>query len=163
MQNHRTLALFASIALTLAACGGKSTKELSDDAFAAYGRSDYPTAQSLFQEALKSTDPSSADYLNLKLGEIQATAFIDGAKAQKDFLELAAAQKGKVGVQEYRTVATKLTSAHKIPEAIAVLEDGLKTFPKDDSIKKLGDAIKLEAQRLGDKASLGKLAGLGYL
>ena len=58
---------------------------------------------------------------------------------------------------------TKLTAKGKFAEAIGVLEAGLKKHPEDGDIKKMGDAIKVAAEKAGDTNALGSLAGLGYL
>lgn len=149
--------------LLLAGCGSESAKDLSDAGYQALGRSDYQAALTQFQEALKLTDPASAEYVALKFAEIEAWAGIDGERAKTEFLGLAAKQGDKVTPKDYVTIANRLTGAKAFDSAIALLADGLKRYPQDEGVKKLGDRIKIEAEKAGDKNALSSLAGLGYL
>ncbi|MCE9594165.1 MAG: hypothetical protein K8S98_08225 [Planctomycetes bacterium] len=161
MLKHRTLPLV--LVTLLAACGSKSAKELADAAYQDLGRSDYNAAQAKFAEALKATDPASPDWVGYKFGEIEALTGIDGEKAKTEFLDLTATHGDKVTSKDYVTIANKLTGARAFGPAIALLADGLKRFPKDENVKKLGDRIKIEAEKANDKGALSSLQGLGYL
>lgn len=158
-----TFTLSLLLVAGLAACGSKSTKELSDAGYQDLGRSDYQAALTKFQEALKATDPASAEYVSLKFAEIEAWTGIDGERAKTEFLALANAKGDKVTPKDYVTVANRLTGKQSFASAIALLEDGLKRYPHDENVKKLGDRIKVEAQKANDKSALSALAGLGYI
>jgi hypothetical protein len=161
MSKHHVLPF--ALALLLAACGSKSAKELAEAGYKDIGRSDYQAALTKFQEALKQTDASSPDYVGMKFGEIEAWTGIDGDKAKTTFLELASAHGDKVTSKDYVSVASRLTSSKEFGPAVALLDAGLKRYPNDEKVKKLGDQIKIEAQKAGDKNALSALAGLGYL
>jgi hypothetical protein len=159
----KELTLSIALALTLADCGSKSPKELADAGFQDLGRSDYQAALTNFQGALKETDAANPDYATFKLGEIQAWTGIDGEKAKTEFLALAEKHSDKVTSKDYVTIANRLTGAKQFAPAVALLADGLKRYPQDQNVKKLGDLIKVEATKAGDKNTLNSLAGLGYL
>ncbi|MCK6448411.1 MAG: hypothetical protein L6Q99_18635 [Planctomycetes bacterium] len=158
-----TFTLSLLLVAGLAACSSKSTKELSDAGYQDLGRSDYQAALSKFQEALKSADPASAEYVSLKFAEIEAWTGIDGERAKTEFLALANAKGDKVTPKDYVTVANRLTGTKAFDAAIALLADGKKRYPTDEGVHKLGDRIKIEAEKAGDKGALSALAGLGYL
>jgi hypothetical protein len=161
MSKHHALPF--ALALLLAACGSKSAKELADAGYKDLGRSDYQAALTKFQDALKQTDASSPEYIAMKFGEIEAWTGIDGDKAKSAFFELASAHGDKVTSKDYVSVANRLTSSKAFGPAIELLADGLKRYPTDEKVKKLGDLIKIEASKAGDDKALSALAGLGYI
>lgn len=164
MSVKHVSALLLVLALVPVACDGAADPaKAADAAYADLGRSDYPAALKKFQEALKGMQPSDPQYMNLKLGEIEAWAYVDAAKAKDEFLALAKSSPDKVTAKDYRKIASNLTSARKFDPAIAVLASGLEKFPQDESVKKLGETIKAEATKAGDSAALDKLRGMGYL
>lgn len=163
MSSHRLLTLLVALSLSLAACGGSDPAQLTQDAYADLGRSDYSGALAKFQSALKELQPADPEYVEAKLGEIEAWCYVDGPKAKDEFLTYAKAAPDNVTPRDFKKVASNLTSAHKFEPAIAVLAAGLERYPKDESVRKLGETIKVEATKVGDEAALGALKGLGYL
>lgn len=163
MSSHRLLALLAALSLSLAACSGSDPAQLTQEAYADLGRSDYSGALAKFQSALKELQPSDPKYVEAKLGEIEAWCYVDAPKAKDEFLAYAKAAPDKVTPGDYKKVASNLTSAHKFDPAIAVLTAGRERYPKDESVYKLGETIKAEASKAGDESALKALRGLGYL
>lgn len=168
MKSRRSIAvshLAASLLCVVAAsCGGSADPaKLTDEGYAALGKSDWKGAQTDFAaalEGLKSTDPG---FLRAKLGWIEAAVYTDPAKAKDEFLALAGGMNLQIKSSDYIAVASKLTGERKFPEAIAVLESGLKAHAEDPKVRAVGEAIKKAAEKAGDNAALEALKGLGYM
>ncbi len=148
----------------VAACSGSADPaKLTDQGYAALGKSDWKGAQADFGSALAALEPTDPRYLRAKMGWIEAAIYTDPGKAKDEFLALAAGMASQVKSSDYIAVASKLTGERKFPEAIAVLESGLKAHAEDPKVRAVGEAIKKAAERAGDDASLAKLKTLGYL
>jgi hypothetical protein len=160
-----TLALgLMLLAPTLGSCGGAATPaDNVQSGSTALGKSDWRAAQTSFEAALAALAPTDPSYKKAKMGQVEALIQLDAARAQSEFLAYAQSAGEGVDSKDWRNVMTKLTAKGKFAEAIAVLDAGLKSRPQDADIKKMGDAIKVEAEKAGDANALGALAGLGYL
>jgi len=159
--HHLTLALGLAF---LGSCGGSATPAESVQAGStALGKSDWRTAQTSFESALAALPAEDPAYKRAKLGQVEALIQLDAARAKTEFLAYADNPKAALDSKDWRNVMTKLTAKGKFAEAIGVLEAGLKKHPEDGDIKKMGDAIKVAAEKAGDTNALGSLAGLGYL
>lgn len=154
-------ALTLALPLTLVACGGGSEtpSEMTDAGYAALGAGDHTAAVESFEGALASLEPGSPDYLRAKMGEIEALIHVDAARARDEFLSESEA----FGEAQYATVGSKMTSAKKFNEAIAVLDAGMKRFSESPKLKAMLDQVALEAQKSGNSDALDALKGLGYL
>ena len=158
----RTSRISALCLTLLAACGGSSDPtQMTNDASTALNNGQYAEALAGFEAALGQMDASHASYMRAKMGSFDAQIHIDAGKAQTDFLAFAQANKGKINEKDYRQVGSKMTSAGKYLEAIAVLDAGIKEFGKTDALMKTIDAVKKESAN--DAAAQSALAGLGYL
>lgn len=154
----------AALCLVAAACGGSADPaKLTDEGYAALGKSDFKGAKADFAAALEGLKSTDAGFLRAKLGWIEAAIYTDPVKAKDEFLALAAGMPSQVKSSDYIAVASKLTGERKFPEAIAVLEGGLKAHAEDPTVRAVGEAIKREAEKAGDNAALATLKGLGYM
>jgi hypothetical protein len=150
------------LACLLAACGSSDPKALTDAGTSALNSGDEQGALSKFDRALEHMDASHLDFLRASIGRCQALARIDPARAQADFLELAAAQPARVREPEYVAVATELAAEGSIGVATAFAEAGIKRYPESPEMTVLRDKIGDAAKKAGDPESLRKLQGLGY-
>lgn len=156
--------LSAALLCLIAACGGSADPaKLTDEGYAALGKSDWKGAQADFNSALETLKPSDPGYLRAKMGWIEAAIYTEPGKAKDEFLALAAGMSQQVKSSDYISVASKLTGERKFSEAIAVLESGLKAHSEDPKVRAVGEAIKKAAEKAGDNASLEALKSLGYL
>lgn len=168
-MNSRRPAVLAHLAASLlclaaASCSGSADPaKLTDEGYAALGKSDWKGAQADFAEALEGLESSSPGFLRAKLGWIEAAIYTDPAKAKDEFLALAAGMGSQIKSSDYIAVASKLTGERKFPEAIAVLERGLKAHAEDPKVRAVGEAIKKAAEKVGDSSALAALKGLGYM
>ena len=151
-------------ALCFASCSGGSTPaKLTDEGYAALGKSDWSGAAADFDKALaglKSTDPG---FLRAKMGQVEALVHLDAPKAKQEFLAVATGVSSQVGAKEDVAVASKLAGERKFSEAIDVLAVGKTAYPEDVKIKNVGNAMLKEATKAGDSESAKRLKGLGYL
>jgi len=158
---HFALALGLAL---LGSCGGSATPAENVQAGStALGKSDWRAAQSSFEAALAALPAEDAAYKRAKLGQVEALIQLDATRAKTEFLAYADSAAATLDSKDWRAVMTKLTAKGKFAEAIGVLEAGLKKHPQDGDIKKMGDAIKVAAEKAGDSGALDSLKGLGYL
>lgn len=155
----------AVLSPSVTSCGGGAATpaESIQAGSTALGKSDWKAALASFDAALAqlpSTDPS---FKRAKMGQIEALIHVDAARAKTEFLTLAGGASSQVDSKDWRSVMSKLTGERAFSEAIGVLEAGLKQHPEDLDIKKMGEAIKVAAEKAGDSNALGALQGLGYL
>jgi hypothetical protein len=158
-----TTTLAALTLALLAACGGTDVKAEITAGYTEMGRSNYNGALTHFQKALEELEPGSESYVEAKMGEIETWVFLDADRAQAEFLTLAKAQPDKVGIKDYTTVGSKMTSAKQFTQAIKVLDEGTQRFDKDPKLVEFAAVIKREAEKAGDANAISALQSLGYL
>jgi hypothetical protein len=153
----------ALLCVLAASCGGTADPaKLTDEGYAALGKSDWKGAQADFDAALQQMQTTDAGYLRAKMGSIEALIYTQPERAKDDFLALAKGMSSQVKASDYITVAGKLAGNSKFPEAIAVLEAGLAAHPEHPKVREVGDKIKVLATKAGDSKALDALKGLGY-
>jgi hypothetical protein len=171
-MNRRLLTAFAPgfapglalCALMLVSCGGNaSPAELTNDGYAALGKSDWKGAAGDFDRALAGLKTTDADYLRAKLGLIEALVHTDAPKAKSEFLALAAGTPSPVTSKNFVVVASKLAGERKFSDAIDVIEVGKQMYPEDTKLNEVGKALAKAASKAGDSEAEKRLKGLGYL
>lgn len=160
-MRRRLAALSLALSLSIASCGGGSEDPaaMTDEGYAALGAGDHRAAVESFEGALATLEPGSPDYMRAKMGEIEALIHVDAARAKTEFLE----QGESFSEAQYATVGSKMTSAKKFQEAIAVLDAGMKRFSESPKLKAMLDQVAVEAEKSGNSDALESLKGLGYL
>lgn len=157
-------ALFLCLAL-LSSCGGSSDpRTLTSEGQAALGSGDVKEALGKFQAALEiiGDDKFHAEYLEAKMGAIEANATLDPEKARKEFLELARSLPENVDDRDYNRVATRMAEG-SLPQAIKLLEAGMEAHPESPHLAKLRDTLGQRAEQSDDPEALKALEGLGYV
>ena len=155
---------FVLSALLLVSCGGSATPaQLTDDGYAALGKSDWKGAAGDFDQALATLKSTDAGFLRAKMGQIEALIHTDAPKAKSEFLALAAGTPSPVTAKEFVAVASKLAGERKFSDAIDVLEVGKKMYPADAKLNDVGKAMAKAASKAGDSEAEKRLKGLGYL
>ena len=148
--------------LALSSCGGPDPDQLTQAGRNQLAAGDFAAAAESFDQALAAlSDKNDKNYLNARMGRIEAWCEIDPGKARDDFLALAA-ESGKVTDRHFNQVGGRLGSAGNLTEAIAVLEVGKKSFPDSPHLEKLVELLGKKAEA-GDPAALEALKGLGYV
>jgi hypothetical protein len=150
-----------ALALFTASCGGGGNP--TDEGYAALGKSDWSAAASSFEQALKGLSPTDPGFKRAKMGHVEALIHLDAKSSEQEFLALARGNPELIGSDEYRTVASKMTSAKQYLPAIGVLDAGLKANPEDPKLMAVLEKVKSEAQKSNDAGALDALKGLGYL
>jgi len=160
----RHLILTLGLALPLSSCGGGSDPAAQTTAgHSALGSGDHAAALADFEGALSAigSDTAHPQYMRATMGAIEANATLDPDRAVADFKALAA--KTEVPDRDYSKVGGWLAAAKNYGQAIDVLDAGMKKFEGSETLVKLTEKIKTEAEKAGDSDALAKMRGLGYL
>ena len=160
----RSTSLFLALALTLASCGGAADPaSLNSNGYDALGSRDHAAAATEFQAALDALagDTANTEYQRAMMGLIEANVHLDAPSAQADFIALA--ESGSVSARDYAYVGGLLADAKKYPQAIAVLDHGVKANPETPDLIAILKRIEADASKSGDADTLKALEGLGYL
>jgi hypothetical protein len=154
----------ALLCVLAASCGGTADPaKLTDEGYAALGKSDWKGAQADFDAALQQMQSTDAGYLRAKMGSIEALVYTQPEQAKNEFLALAKGMSSQVKASDYINVAGKLAGNSKFPEAIAVLEAGMAAHPEEPKVRAVGEKIKELATKAGDSEAIEKLKSLGYM
>jgi hypothetical protein len=156
----------AALLVALPACGGSADpKALTDAGRAALGSGEYAQAADEFAAALAAIggDTRNPHFARAKMGHVEASLRKDPGAARDEFLAYAKANPSTVTPDDFSQIGRAFTSASKYSEAIDIVDAGLKMHVESAVLAKLVEDIKKAAERDGDSAAIGKLAGLGYL
>jgi hypothetical protein len=145
----------------LFACGSPDPKTLISDGHKALGAGDSKTAQAKFTEALKSLKPEDAQYIDAKLGLVEALIDSEPKKATDEFLSLAAAFPKAVTEKEFAFIGGQMVSKHKYLDAIDLVHAGIKRAG-GESPGLMVQIERIKKEAASDKAVNDKLKGLGY-
>jgi hypothetical protein len=161
----KTLITACALAFFASCAGSSDPRVLTDEGTKALDSGDYADAAKSFDAAVAALGPDTAnpEWLRAKLGAIHARTQLDAGKAKDDFLALAAANPDKITADHFNRVASRLGTAKKLDEAIAVLDAGKKAFPGTKHLDALGKELVRSAKESGDAAALDSLKGLGYV
>jgi thioredoxin-like negative regulator of GroEL len=160
-SNRFVGALALLLPLLTISCGGSAdAAELNEKGSKALNSGDAQGALKSFQAALEHLEPGTSDYMKAKTGEIDAMIQLGHAEHAKDALFALGPQADE---NMYTDVASKLYAAKHNPEAIAVLDAGIKLYAESPQLKALMDKVIADAQKQGDANTLKDLEGLGYL
>lgn len=158
-----TMKKLAPIALLLlAACGGSNAKNSTSEGFAALGKGDAKVALEKFDAALDGIDSTNPEFLRASIGRCEALAKLDGAKASKSFLDLAAKVPAEIGEDDYSLICSKLLQGGFTLEAIDVMDAGKKRFKDSKKMQDTLTAVQAAAKKQSTPDALNKLKGLGY-
>ena len=164
MQSRTSTSFVGALALLLplvTSCGGSAdAAELNQKGYKALGSGDAQGALESFQAALEHLEPGTSDYMKAKTGEIDAMIQLGHAEHAKNALLALGPQADE---NMYSAVANKLYTAKHNPEAIAVLDAGIKLYAESPQLKVLMDKVIADAQKQGDADTLKDLEGLGYI
>ena len=164
MQTRTSTRFVGALALLLplfTSCGGSAdAAELNQKGSTALNSGDAKGALKSFQAALENLEPGTPNYMKAKQGEIDALIQLGQAEQAKTAM---LALENQVDENMYSRVASKLYAAKHNPEAIAVLDAGLKLYPESAQLKQLMEKVIAEAQKQGDAGTLDSLKGLGYI
>jgi hypothetical protein len=171
-----TSVLCTTLLLLAASCGGSdvSANAALDSGYGALNGGDHTAALGHFEGALSGLPTTDANYLPAKIGQMQAMAYIDPAKAKATLLAIPS--DAGVTAKDYSSLVTDLGSAaeamamdkdtdganNAMAIAISILTEGQSAFPEyanwEALITKTGD----RAKKLGSADALSALKGLGY-
>jgi hypothetical protein len=153
-----------ALALALAGCGSSSPQDLIREGNQALGSGDSKGALEKFRDALAGLKDGDADYVQAKLGEIEAMIEIDAVKAKDEFLAFAGSHPEAVGEDKYLYIGGQMRSKHKFDPAIDLLDAGIKKYGAEAvKLKAAMQQIARDAKNAGDEGAQSKLKGLGYL
>lgn len=140
-------------------CGGSAHDELAT-ARQALADADYEEALAAADSGL-AEDPDDTTHWGLELVKLEALARGgDGAGAVSALNALAERYPERVPVTQYSATAYQLRAAGRKPEAIAVLDAGVKRFPDESMLVRL---IGAEDSAGMESAELDMLKSLGYV
>jgi hypothetical protein len=154
MKTFATTALALALTLFAAGCGSSDAKSLISDGHASLGSGDANAALEHFQEALGRLGHDDADYVEAKLGEIEALIALDTTKAKDEFLVLANALPNQVGQAQYLRVGGQMANGKRFTEAVELTDAGIKRFGAEaPQLKDLMARIEKEALAAGAKGA----------
>jgi tetratricopeptide (TPR) repeat protein len=147
------------IAVFALGCGGSAHDELTA-ARGALADADYEDALAAANSGL-ADDPDDTTQWGLELVKLEALARGgDGAGAAAQLNALAERHPNRVPVTQYSATAHQLRAAGRKPEAIEVLDAGVKRFPDEAMLVRLIGAEDSEGM---ESAELDMLRSLGYV
>jgi len=151
----------AALALALAACGDSDPQTLIADGNKALNTNDPNTALEKFSEAATALKPGDPQYLDAKLGVVEALVPTDAQKASDEFMALVTSFPDQVGEKQFIQVGGRMITERKYLEAIALIDKGIKRAggesPKLHALMK-----RIEQEAANDKGVIDALKGLGY-
>lgn len=151
----------AVLATVLVACGSSDPKTLIAEGQKALGSGDSTTALAKFTEASAALKPGDAQFLDAKMGMIEALVPTATKQATDEFLALAKSFPDQIGEKQFIYIGGQMISSRKYLEAIALIDAGIKRFgPEATDLRSMIERIKQEAAN--DKGVIDALAGLGY-
>ncbi len=162
----RILSLALSCLLLSASCGGSADpSELASSGMEALRSGDYPAAEASFENALTAIggDTAHPQYKRAMMGAIEARVHTNVDRAQSDFLALHASLGAKVTDKDFQNIASKMGGAGKFEEATALLVAGLKAYEGSETLDRLGNSLRKQAESAGDTSTTSVLDGLGYV
>ena len=164
MNTIARLALVLSLALPFAACscgGPSSPEELTSQAKNELHSGKHAAALTKFRKALETLKPGDTGYKEAKMGAIEARMYSDAEGAQKEFLDLAAAQPELIDARDYNYLGGVMANAKQFVPAIDVMHAGIVRYGKEEP--KLAALLdKITKESVNDSAAQDKLKGLGY-
>lgn len=150
------------LALSLIACGSSDPKALVKEGYAALNSNQSDVALGKFDEALKELKKEDPDYLEARMGVVEAHIAGQPKQATEQFLALSKEMPDKVGDKQFIYIGGKMVSARQYLDAIDLVHSGLeRAGGESPALMAMIDRIKKEAAN--DKAVSDKLKGLGYM
>lgn len=164
MKTFATTVLALVLTLFAVGCGGSDPKQSISEGQSALGSGNSKAALQHFEEALGKLKPGDPDFIEAKMGQIEALIAIDATKSKNEFVALAKGYPDAVGQKQFKYIGGQMANGKRFVEAIEVTDTGIKRFGAEATdLKDLMARIKKEAVAAGDKGATDKLKGLGYL
>lgn len=168
--------LCASVILFATSCGESEVNANASlkSGYDSLNQGEHEDALADFETALSSLTPEHEDYLDAKLAQLKALAFVAPEKAKTTLL---AVQKDTgIRATDYRSIVGELTTsaedltkagdkdaaAQSMAVAVQILEAGSKTFPEYEGWTQLITVTGNKAENLGADGAVEALKGLGY-
>ena len=129
---RRMLFSLALLSCALASCEEPEPAELARRADEALRAGDYRGALRRYERAFARLDASAPEYLDARLGAIEAMIPIDAKRAKDEFLRLADEQPAAIEAKHYCNVGGRLADAGAWEPAIEVIDAGLKRFEMNE-------------------------------
>ncbi len=153
-----TRGLIATLCLFLIACGGASAEDHLTASQEAMAAGDYAKALVETETGL-GLSPDDKTRWRLELAGLEAMARAGNEQTATKIEALASAEGTPVKCSHYVSTADQLKAASQGPQAITMLDAGLKRFPDCDDAKKAIEQSKATA----DDSEKSMLESLGYL
>lgn len=159
MNLVRTLAL-----VLVAACGEgppASPSDLIREGERALASRDWGKAYDAFTEARTLISPNHKDIWMVRMGQIEAEAYLEPSRAKDHVLGLTRDEPGKMSADDYARLATAL--AQSSPEsAIEVVTAGVEQYPDSVALVNLGPRLRKIAEGRNEPESVKELKKFGY-
>ncbi len=151
--------LGTSVLLAATACGGSGDA----DPAALIQQKDFAGAIALIEPALKAVEQGSDAHRDLLIMQAEALSADSPDKAAETFMASMKAHKDLIGPKDVKYVVDKMAEQKHLTQAIDVMDLGLKTWEKNETLAVVLDELK-QAALAGDNAdAVNKLKGMGYL
>ena len=161
MRLHQALQtlLGTSVLLAATACGGSGDA----DPMALIQKNDFKGAIAVIEPALKTVEQGSDAHRDLLIMHAEALAAESPAEAAKSFTEAMTAHKDLIQPADVKYVVNRIAKHGHYVDAIDVLDLGLKTWDKDETLAVVLEELKQAIIGSGDEGGNDKLKSLGYL
>lgn len=161
MRLHQALQtlLGTSVLLAATACGGGGDA----DAMALIQKNDFKGAIAVIEPALKTVEQGSDAHRDLLIMHAEALAAESPAEAAKAFMGAMAAHKDLIQPADVKYVVNRIAKHGHLSDAIDVMDLGLKTWEKDETLVVVLGELKQAVASSGDEGALDKLKSMGYL
>jgi len=161
MISTRLLAA-AALAAVLSACGDSDPQSLIADGNKALNTNDPNTALEKFTEAATALKPGDPQYLDAKLGVVEALVPTDAQKASDEFMALVTSFPDQVGEKQFIQVGGRMITERKFDEAAKLIDKGIKRA--DGESPKLHALIeRIKQAAANDSNARNALQQTGYL
>lgn len=152
----------AALAVVLVACGNSDPKTLIAEGNKALTSGDSAAALEKFNEAVTLLKPTDGQFLDAKMGVIEALIAKEPQRAADELKLLANAQPEKIGSKQFIYVGGQMVSARQYEPAVKLIHEGIQRYSADaPALKKVMERIKQEAAN--DKGANDLMRSLGYL
>jgi hypothetical protein len=122
---------------------------------------DWETAFDAFTEARAMMSPNHKDIWIVRMGQLEAEAHLEPARAKEHVLELTKNEPGKLSADDYATIASALAQSSPT-SALEVVAAGVEQFPESASLLNLGPRLRKLAEEGNKPDSVKDLEKLGY-
>lgn len=152
----------AVLSLVLLACGSSDPNDLIAAGHKSLSSGNSKDALDKFTKAAEGLEPSDPQFIEAKLGMVEALIPEHPAKATEEFLSLGKVFPEQVGEKEFIFMGGQMVNSKKYLEALDLVDSGIKRFGAESTkLHAMIDRIKMEAA--SDSGVNDKLKSMGYL